>query len=82
MCKNFMLFLLSVSASAEGKKSNLTAIATWRGEPRQTPRDILGTPSMGKAMEPWCRWRITRIGGETNGWALDTHTASSRCATH
>ena len=34
--------------------------------------DILGTPSMGKAMEPWRRWMITGMGGETNGWVLDT----------
>ena len=31
-----------------------------------------GSPSMGKAMEPWRRWMITGIGGDTNGWTLDT----------
>ena len=31
-----------------------------------------GTLSMGKAAEPWCIWMIIGIGGETNGWALDT----------
>ena len=55
------------------KKSNLTTIATWRGEVRQAhPTDILGTRSMGKAMEPWRGWMITVMGEETNGWALDT----------
>ena len=39
--------------------------------------DILGTPSMGKAMEPWRRWMIIGIGGETNGWALDTPQLAS-----
>ena len=34
--------------------------------------DILGTPSMGKAMEPWRIWTIIGMGEETNGWALDT----------
>ena len=36
-----------------------------------TPTNILGTPCMAKAMEAWGKWMITRIGGETNGWALD-----------
>ena len=40
------------------KKTNLTAILTWRGEVRHTSTDILGTPSMGKAMELWRRWMI------------------------
>ena len=42
-----------------------------------TPTEILGTPSMGKAMELWRRWMITGTGGETNGWALDTPQVAS-----
>ena len=36
------------------------------------PTDILGIPSMGRAMDPWHKLMITRMNGGTNGWALDT----------
>ena len=56
-----------------GKKFSLTAIATWRGEVRQTQsHGHCGYSKLGKAMELWRKWMITGIGGETNRWALDT----------
>ena len=61
-------FLLDVQRECQGKKSHLTVIATWRGETRETHlTDILGTPSMGKAMVPGRRWTIGRIERGTNG---------------
>ena len=67
------MVFLSVGASAEGKKSNLTAITAGRGEVMQThSHGNFGYSKHGQGNGAVAQMNGNKDKEETNGWALDT----------